>query len=278
MRKLLPLALFCLLFCLLTTAGFASITGPTQCTVTNGTGTGTSSSLGFTVTTSPISFATATTGNFIEAHVWVTGATTGATISNVEPASINASGQTLSFSTFDIGDFWNNSTSGHLANGSGGFFYLRNAPSILATTTFTVTGEMVGFGTPGGTLTVNVEFGMCEFSGVSTSATYDAYTRDFSNASTTVNPGTLTTTATDLVLAIFSGQGSNLTAGSGYTSLGNSASVASVGQAQYQLNVASGSVPTVFTGSENYWAGLALAFKPAASVSSAVPRRQGFVN
>jgi len=226
-----------------------------------GSGTATSPSLGFTVTTSPVSFSAPTTpGNFILACCWVTGASTSSTISSIVPTSITTIGQSLTFSAFN-GSNWNNSTPGSLANGVPAFRYLRNAPSILTTTTFTLTAQMSGFGAGPFGLSLKAEFFLVEVSGISTTASYDAYTNHFQNSSSTVNPGTLTPSYTDAVFAIFSGQGSNISAGLGYNLLGSPASVAVIGQAQYKLGVPAGSVPTAFTGTESYWGSLALAFQ-----------------
>src|SRR5208282_733523 len=226
-----------------------------------GSGTATSASLGFTVITSPVSFSAPTIpGNFILACCWVTGASTSSTISSIAPTSITASGQILTFSAFN-GSTWNNSTHGSLANGIPAFRYLRNAPSILTTTTFTLTAQMSGFGAGPFGLSLNAEFFLVEVSGISPTASYDAYANHLQNSSSTVNPGTLTTSHTDAVFAIFSGQGSNISAGSGYTLLGSPASVAVIGQAQCMLGVPAGSIPTAFTGTESYWGSLALAFQ-----------------
>lgn len=233
-------------------------------------GTATSGSLGFDATTSPVSFSAPTVaGNFILACCWVTGATTGSPLSTIAPASINPTGQALTFSYFALGENWDNPTSGSLANGSGGFFYLRNAPSILTSTTFTFTGQMSGGG-GSGTYTMNVEFFLVEVSGISPTASYNAYARLYSNSGGTVNPGALSTSATTAVFVIFSGQGINIAAGTGYALLGSPASVAVTGQVQYRLGVASGSVPTAFTGTEPYWAALALAFAASAGVAPTI--------
>jgi hypothetical protein len=195
-------------------------------------------------------------------------------ISTISPFSINPIGQSLSFLAFYIANPWNNTVSGHRAQGNGGFYYLKNAPSIPTSTTFTFTGEESGGGSAGGTITLSVEFFMVEVSGIKTvfSGT-DAFSRAFKNSSSTVNPGTLTTANTDAIFSIFSGQGSNIAAGSGYTLLGSPASVAPIGQVQYRLGVPAGSIPTAFAATEPYWAGLALAFPgvPNPTITSVSP-------
>jgi len=63
-----------------------------------------------------------------------------------------------------------------------------------------------------------------------------------------------------LVILSAAGAGStNLTAGSGYT-LGISATVATYGQVEYQLNAAPGQTTAAFTGTEPYWGTVAMAF------------------
>jgi hypothetical protein len=156
------------------------------------------------------------------------------------------------------------------ATGAGTFkfnsalWYVANAPSVSSATTvnFSATGSANGTGS----VTEKLEFYLLEFSGVS--ATIDTKHNNSGNAGV-IDPGTLTTTASDLILAFFASDGNNLTAGSGY-SLGATFSVATTCQLQYQVNSSIGSVPTAFTGSgtQTIWGSGAIAFKASAPSSS----------
>lgn len=224
---------------------------------------------GYSETTTSYSLTTSN-GNLVIVPVWSSWSTA----------------QVMSYSpgvsiTIPAGVTWSHAASSWLVGnpGNGGrldVFYMFGAPAINTNVTATIS-----FGGSGGHTisSVNIEFSVYEFSGIKTTTALDtsASNNDNSGSGTTVDAGTLTTTATDLLIACFQSiPGSNISAGTSYT-LGPSALVATIGQCQYRLNVNAGSVATAFGGTETYWGALAFAFKPPALPPSSVPRHQGSV-
>jgi hypothetical protein len=157
-------------------------------------------------------------------------------------------------------------------------YYIVNAASMApgATTTIKATDSNSGF-----TVSFfNVEFSLYEFGQVPTSSAVDASATHFSGTGT---PGTtnLTTTQNDLIISAFSGQGSNLAAGSGFT-LGPNATLATVGQSEYNLGIAAGSVATGFSGTSTLWGAAAIAFKttggpPPPPLPACIPNSGGIM-
>ena len=86
---------------------------------------------------------------------------------------------------------------------------------------------------------------------------------------TTIGAGSLTTTASDLILVGMTAESTAGTAGSGYT-LGVS-QPQDVGRTQYILNQAAGSIATAFGNTAAYWAANAVAFKSGAVSGNASP-------
>lgn len=146
-------------------------------------------------------------------------------------------------------------------------YYIQNAAAMSVTTsaTATITGNLTT------NYNVQVEFSLYEFSGAATTSVVEQNTVA-TGTSSTPNAGTLTSSgSSDMIFVGFAGNpsGSNLTAGSGYT-LGVDASVVTVGQNQYILNVAPGANATAFSGGTSpAWGGMAVAFKVASAPSPA---------
>jgi hypothetical protein len=167
-------------------------------------------------------------------------------------ASLNASG---GFQVQQNSPLW---------KGSGIFFTTGNIASISSSTTLTYTATIGGIST--GTATVTAEFCLFEFSGCLQSNNPVIYVDNANSGtgtSSTPNLGTLSTTASDLLLGAFVGFTGNISAGSGYT-LGQTMSSVQFAQVQYALNV-SGTPPTSWSGTEAKWAAFAYAILPAAS-------------
>jgi hypothetical protein len=151
-------------------------------------------------------------------------------------------------------------------------YYLPNAAPMTAaqTTTITVRNNNLATGT------ISIEFSVYEFSGIAASPVLDVIASDFNDSGT---PATTwaSTTHTNLIICVFAAQpGSNLTAGAGYT-LGVNASVATIGQTQYQLNAAPGQTGAGFSGTDNFWAFAAVSFNATSGAVTGVPRHRGQV-
>ncbi|MGD1214312.1 MAG: hypothetical protein ABR861_04920 [Terriglobales bacterium] len=215
----------------------------------------------FTLTSSAVGFGSPTTpGNLLVCVVWFnfTTATLASFGANAAPTT---PGFTWTQAPYTSGE-WDTGNPG--ASGFAGIYYVADAAAMSALTT--VLGE-VTINAGGGTTVSGaaVEFALYEFSGVATSPldTGGFELWDAGSPSTPAISTDLPTTTTDLVIACLSAKpGGSLLAGSGFT-LGISASVATIGQSEYQLNVAAGSVPVAFTGTESYWVVAAVAFKAA---------------
>jgi hypothetical protein len=140
-----------------------------------------------------------------------------------------------------------------------------NAPAISSGTATTFSYASGG---NGGTKTV--EFALFEFSGVSQTAGAGGVDNsgNTSGAASTPNPGNLTTTASDLLVAIYAGETGLISAGSGYA-LGPNPVAVQFGQVQYALNVTAGTIATAFSGgTETQWGAAAIAFLPSVPSSS----------
>lgn len=135
---------------------------------------------------------------------------------------------------------------------------------------------------------MTVEFSLYEFSGVQQSdgagaaAVIDAqggFEKDSVTGGVLLG-GTITPTQSDLIISSYSGDsttGGNVTAGSGYT-LGVDATVATLGQMQYELSSGIGSQSSLFASNPaTFFGGPALAFKPISASASGVARHKGYV-
>jgi hypothetical protein len=208
----------------------------------------------YTLTTSAAGFSSNTiSGSFLvlvaydKEHAHTAGQFSG--VSLINPTT---SGITWTSSIFNS---WHDGPS---TNG-GGFqlWYAANAPSISSATTSTVQGSIGG---AGAVSDLSVEFALYEFTGVKLTSPVDV-TRNSGNTTGTVSAnGNITTTQSDLIIVVFSGNDPNITAGSGYI-LGTNMVVATTGQLQYQLGSSIGSTSTSFGGSQTNYSASAVAFK-----------------
>ena len=271
MRKLLTLALFCLLFCLLTTAGFGSAT----LVQSNAGGSASGSVLSYgTLTTSAGGFSGSTgTGHLLVFVGYVTcyGAAPGS-ISSYAPVISGGYGGSF------VGDgpfsYWESGADG----GQAIFDRIENAPSMSSAQTITWKVR----NNNSGTATMQAEFELYEFGNLPSSPTLDLTTYGITSNSQPIGTPTISFSATantDLIIVAHSAinTGSNILAGSGYT-LGIDATTAVIGQTEYNLNASSGQTSAAFTGSENTWGIAAMAFSVlGSSPSSAVPRHRGSI-
>ncbi len=173
------------------------------------------------------------------------------------------------------GNFSGSWLSGTTNRGGSSIFWVGNAPAQTAVTFNMVVGA--GGGSAGSTGTFVGECAFYEFTGISASNNQslggpilDAEGQLQSQTSGTPNAGTLTTTLTDLIIVASAATGSPLSAGSGFT-LGQTTTGLSgvVGQFQYALNVASGSIATSYlSGTPAHWGAAAMAFKPGAATGN----------
>lgn len=258
MKRLAIVALLCLV-----SPCFASI-ALVQSNAGTSTSTGSCTSPSCSITTGPAFYSSPTTaGNLLVLVAWAR--TTSGTFA--EPPLILANTSGFTWTSADFSQWFQ---VGQLEAGISVVYYIQNAASMSVGTT--VNALTAG---SGHTMSMNVEFTLYEFSGVATASALDKHAQRFS----TGIPGTanLPTTTTDLVVVAYSGVvGSNLTAGSGYT-LGTNAIVSVLGQTQYSLNVASGSIATSFGGSVGTYGATAAAFKSASPGSGGVVRHKGYV-
>lgn len=150
--------------------------------------------------------------------------------------------------------------------------YAWNAPSIAPSVITTATMSTM---TSSGSNDFRLEVKLYEFGGVlNTADPLDVLSLVPGGSGTTPSAGTLNTTDIDLVIAMFtSDPGANIAAGPGFT-LGLSATAASVGQTQYQLNAPAGAVSTAFGGTEPLWKACAIAFKPSVTPPPPTPALQ----
>jgi hypothetical protein len=276
MRKLLTLALFCLLFCLLTTAGFGSATlvqanagGSASATFTGG-GTLTTNAVGFSSNT--------TLGNHLFLVAWVQesggGELTGvaynhiaATTSGFSWACLGGPSQCEQASTYQ-----DNATA--TKYGITAVYEIANA-AVMSTATTTVVTAVVPSGDH--CVVCTLEFSLYEFAGVG------AYISPLlapagSNTGTPNNPAEIwacTPSPCFMFFTLIGYPGSDLTAASGWT-LGVNASVATIGQVVYNLSL-SGSTTAQFVGTLGLWDMYGAHYALASPPSSAVPRHRGSI-
>jgi len=210
-----------------------------------GHGTGTN-----TATTSGAGFGSTTTaGSLLILVGWASASQAGATKPTLStPANLNGQAWTLAGSV----QSW---TQSGTDSGAVGIWYIANTSSFSIAQTTTLTAALTS-------ASLTVEFSLYEVSGIVITSPIDGTPVGNSNStgsSSTINAGTLTTTLTDF---IFSAEHSSSSAsvGSGFT-LGIRNVYANYGASQYNLAVASGSVPTAFGSSSAYWAAASVAFK-----------------
>lgn len=222
------------------------------------------------LTTSAGGFGIATTpGNFLVCIVWAT--TVGPSASAAIPITAPDFGVGFAWSALATPHYF---TTSPRSIGQVAIFYRENAPSVNTFGTASADSST-------GAATLSVEFALLEFSGVALSGPLvDASAnRDAMSGGT---PGfTLTTTQSDLIIVAMSADangGGNIGAGAGFA-LGPIAIVATIGQVQYQLNSAVGSVPSFFATTEPSWGANLVAFKPPAGPppGSGVVRHKGYV-
>jgi hypothetical protein len=142
-------------------------------------------------------------------------------------------------------------------NGGVAVYYIADASAMSDTTTTSVSATGGG-GTP------TTSFNMYEFTGVATSSPLDTDSgaRNATGTSSTINPGSLTTTASDLIFVSCTDSGA--THGTGFTSGVTDAD-------QYRLNIAAGTIATAFGTSAGVWASVAVAFKSNSTSANADP-------
>jgi hypothetical protein len=153
-------------------------------------------------------------------------------------------------------------------------YYKSNAPSVSSGSTITVQYATSGLGSANGTL--EIEFAIYEFSGVSTSTStgvpgalidQEVTSNSHVGGSPTVS---MTTTNNDLIITFFKGNSSNAVQPAGYT-LGQNMSVVTVGQMAWNGLVASGAQTITWSGAQSNWGNSAIAFRflPATGFTSA---------
>ena len=271
MRKLLTLALFCLLFCLLTTATFGAATLVQS--NAGGSVTGSVLSLG-TLTTSAGGFSGSTgTGHLIVfvGYIVCHGAAPGS-ISDFAPAIGGGYGTSFAGGP---GAYWESGTEGGLVS----VRHISNAPSMSPSQTITWQVR----NNNSGTATMQAEFALYEFGNIPSSPVLDLGSSGVYADSQPIGTPAISFSAsanTDLIIVAHASinTGANILAGSGYT-LGIDATTAVIGQTEYNLDASPGQTSAAFNGSENTWGIAAMAFSVlGSSPSSAVPRHPGFVN
>jgi len=151
--------------------------------------------------------------------------------------------------------------------GTVSIYYIPNAPSMSLSQLTTV--EYVN--ESGVTTTTSIEFDLYEYDDIANPLVTDLGVNGKSkNSQTSSTPNITFHTATvnkDLMIVAYqSDAGSNLSAGSGYT-LGENATVATLGQMQYQVNAPIGQTSASFSGAPlANWCLAAVSFKAAVSV------------
>ena len=275
MKKLLTLALFCLLFCLLTTAAFGAATlvqsnagGSASATFTAG-GTLTTNAVGFSSNTG--------LGHHLFCVVWVQesggGELTGVAYNHIAATTSGFSWACLGAQCGDASPYEDNATA--TKYGITAVYEIANA-AVMSTATTTVVTAVVPSGDH--CVVCTLEFSLYEFAGVG------AYISPLlapagSNTGTPSNPAEIwacTPSPCFMFFSLIGFPGSNLTAASGWT-LGVNASVATIGQVVYNLSL-SGSTTAQFVGALGLWDMYGAHYALASSPSSAVPRHPGFVN
>ena len=270
MRKLLTLALSCLLFCLLTTAGFGSLVQSNL----GGTATGTLAPTSGTLVATGIFTNSTVSGNLLVMVLYQT-SSTGSSLGLTTNPTVGGGYSPSSFSLAG-GGFWPVSSSP--AGGIVYIFFIANAASMTSFNTITVTGDNHYATSQQQTL----EFDLYEFNGIVNPAVIEErYGYDIGTASAPSVPFGYpsSTVNTDLIICAFAGDSTGISAGTGYT-LGIDAVSATTGQMEYQLNAAPGQTSASFAGTQANWGAAVVAFETGSSPppSSAVPRHPGFVN
>ena len=198
-----------------------------------------------TTTTSAVGYNNKTTaGNLLVCVVWASASSSrGAGIQT--PVTSGFTWTLATSATFsDVGT----------AHGAVSIYYIANASSMATSVTTTVTSSVS---------LDDIEFSLYEFSGLTAGVSVDTTEATSSTSGGTPNTTSLTTSATDLIIVAMSAVGSNGSAGSRYTLGINAANQFSgcVGQTQYILNQAQGTIATSFGTSQTYWGCCAVAFK-----------------
>jgi len=271
-RKLLPLALFCLLSCLLTclltTAGF----GSASLVQANAGGFFSGSvASGAIASTTAVGFTGATgMGNLLVSMVYAVGANA----ANYEiDAPTVGGGYSGSWTQLNGSEWTDGANIGKVL-----VMYIPNAP-VMSTSQFTTaTIKNHHLVVPE---TLSIEFDLYEFSGVTATVNEVLDSNDLQTGGTPGGTFGFSTADTNLIIAAFAAKpGGNISAGSGYT-LGIDATTVTVGQMMYQLNAAPGKTGVSFgSGTEPYWGCSYTSFQVASSPPppSSVPRHRGFVN
>jgi hypothetical protein len=231
-----------------------------------GNGNSAVSSASPNTTTSAAGFSSTTTaGSLLVCVAWYNQTSIAPNLVSSSTLTVSTLGGNTWAVSPNISSSW--TASNNRSDGGTRLFFIANAPSISAGSTMTANAFYSGVGVLANA-TQNAEFALFEFSGIALSSPVDA--SRFVVSGTTVGNGNLTTTNTDLIITISQfDPGSNLTAGTGFT-LGPNATVASVGQVQYQLNVAAGTTACNFNGTatSGQWCAATVAFKAPAVVAS----------
>ncbi len=232
---------------------------------------------GGTLTTNAVAFSNSTVaGNLLVCLAYSTGVGAGVASLPVINGTYGSSFGSSGAST-PVEAEWKNSSTGAL--GFVQISWIGNAPSMNNSTN-TITVTTINDGT--GTQTLAVEFDLYEFSGVLNPLSIQFAQINVCSVGCTSGTPTVSfggsTTNTDLILvAQVSQPGANIAAGSGYI-LGINATVAVIGQLQYQLNAPAGQTSASFSGSEPKWEATVVTFEAIPSGATVVPRHQGFVN
>lgn len=263
MRKLILI----LALCLVTSSALASL-------VQSNTGGSASGSVlsGGNITSSAGGFASnTTTGNLLIFVIYAkqVGGGAGGLSLNSPVISGGYSGTFISGPT----SFWTDT--GVSGEGIAWIRYLGNAPQMTPSQTATVRANNGAIGTG----TVSVEFDVYEFNNITFPLVMDLGVSGTTNNNQTGGTPSVSFSATgntDLIIAALTAvPGSNISAGSGYV-LGINASLATVGQTQYQLSAPSGQTASSFSGTESKWGVGAISFASSGLVSS-ISRHRGWV-
>jgi hypothetical protein len=263
MKKLLTLALFCLLSCLLTTAFGATLVqanigGATTTTFTSG---GTLSATGgFTNPT--------TLGSTLVAAVKIRQEALSGYVHSASSSAFTCAASGFSWvQPGFVGEFEDDVTDTH--GGWEYFCYILNAAPMSVPTT-------ASFVIPAGHVTASIEFSLFELSGILAYVEGVAGANQSSGAASAPNETMTFGSTPRLALTNLVGYpGSNMTAAAGWT-LGPNDTVATIGQTEYALSV-SGANTAQFVGTLTLYATHAIVFS-LGSPSPAVPRHRGFVN
>lgn len=171
---------------------------------------------------------------------------------------------------------WGSNPGGTQSTGLCGVYYYANAPAFATNSAifWNANGQVAS----GQTVSVNAEFQLFEYSGISTGSPLDVVLTNKTGTGTP-NAGTLTTSFIDLIVSAYVANGNETPAniGSGYTSdFAMTGTAIGIGQSQYKLNVAAGSIPTSWGSSVGgTWGAAAIAFS---SGSTAVASALQFSN